>query len=199
MTVAGNKLTRFAMTAALTVTGLAFGQTTVPRHKVLTPEQQRYQAETAQWLKQSLALRIQAQAALAEETAREKAGDCPNADTTLATEQCLTEEITKTQSNYLTFVSSIRAMLALAHPTMPGEQPGSGPTAIPPSASERVAEFEQLEVHSKQYRGEATRAAYNQYKGGTLAPVFAAQATQRLLRLHIQELAFIYEAELENR
>ena len=108
-------------------------------------------------------------------------------------------EITKTQSNYTAFAGSIRAMLALAYPTMPGQQPVSGPTGTPPSASERVAEFDRLEAQSKRYREDAARAAYNQYKGGTEAPVFASEAEQRLLRLHLQELAFIYEAELANR
>ncbi len=125
--------------------------------------------------------------------------DCPNADTTLAAEQCLAAEIAKTQSNYAAFAGSIRAILALAYPTMPGQQPVSGPSGTPPSAGDRVAEFDRLEAESKRYREDAGTAAYNQYKGGTAAPVFEAETEQRLLRLHLQEMAFIYEAELSDR
>jgi hypothetical protein len=199
MTVAVSKLVFFAMATALCVTGLVFGQTTVPHHKVLTPEQRQYQAESAQWLKQYLALRAKAQAALAAEMAREKAGDCPDADSTRVAEECLSSEIDKTQANYTAFVNAIRAMLTLAPPAMSGEVASPGPTGMPLTANERVAEFDQLEAQSKRYREDAARAAYNQYKGGTHAPVFEAEAEQRLLRLHLQELAFIYDAELSNR
>jgi hypothetical protein len=89
-------------------------------------------------------------------------------------------------------------MLALAYPTMPGDQPVSGPTGTPLTSTERVTEFDQLEAQSKRFRDDGVRAAYDQYKGGTLAPVFAAEAGQRLLRLHLQELAFIYGEELSN-
>src|ERR1019366_7075717 len=98
---------------------------------------------------------------------------------------------------YAIFAGAIRAMLALSVPTMPGEPPSIGPTGASPTATEDANEFDQLEAESKQYRDHAAAAVYNQYWGGTEAPV--AEAQQRLLRLHFQEVAFIYESLLSNR
>jgi hypothetical protein len=153
----------------------------------------------AQYLSQREELRAKAQAALAAEMNREKKGDCPDARTTVDIEQCLSEEIEKTQANYALFAGAIRAMLALVVPTTPGEAPYIGPTGMSPTATEDVTEFDQLEAESKQYREHAAGAAFNQYKGGTEAPVAQAMAEQRLLRLHFQEIAFIYEGLLSNR
>jgi lysophospholipase L1-like esterase len=172
-------------------------QAQAPNHKVPTPEQKDFQAEMAQYLSQHEALSAKAQAALEAEMDREKKGDCPDARTTFAVEQCLSTEIEKTQANYAIFAGAIRAMLALSVPTMPGEPPSIGPTGASPTATEDANEFDQLEAESKQYRDHAAAAAYNQYRGGTEAPV--AEAQQRLLRLHFQEVAFIYESLLSNR
>ncbi|MBV9404785.1 MAG: hypothetical protein JO211_05540 [Acidobacteriaceae bacterium] len=188
----------FAKAAILACIGLAFAQTPVRHTKVLTPEQGRYQAEVSQWVARHAELRAQAQKALSSEAARENASDCPDADTTRAQEECLASEIRKTQSNYAMFAEAIRTMLGLAYPTMPGEQPVSGPTGEPLTSDERVKEFDRLEAESKAYRDDASKAAYNQYRGGTLAPVFEAEAEQKLLRLHLEEMAFIYGEELSN-
>lgn len=130
--------------------------------------------------------------------ARGKVGDCPNADTTFGSEECLGKEIAKSQANYDAFARAIRAMLALPDPTMPGQQQLFWINGTPPTASENVAEFDRLEAESKRYREHAATAAYNQYKGGSLAPVSALEAEQRLLRLHLKEMAFIYGEELSN-
>lgn len=143
-------------------------------------------------------LRITAQKALDAEMAREKTGDCPDATTTRAQEECLSAEIRKTEANYSAFAEAIRAMLGLSYATKPGEQPISGPTGMPLTAEQRVAEFDRLEAASKAYRETAAKAAYGQFKGGTLAPVFSLEATLKLLRLHLQEMAFVYGNELSN-
>lgn len=143
-------------------------------------------------------LRAAAQTALTTEMAREKAGDCPDATTTRAQEECLDAENRKTEANYKALASAIRAMLALADPSMPGQPPVSGPTGIPLTTEQRVAEFDRLEAESKAYRAAAAKVAFDQYKGGTLAPVFSLGAAQKLLRLHLQEMAFVYGNELSN-
>jgi hypothetical protein len=143
-------------------------------------------------------LRAAAQTALNAETTREKAGDCPDATTTRAQEECLDAEMRKTELNYAAFASAIRAMLALADPAIPGQPPVSGPTGIPLTAEQRLAEFDRLEAESKAYREAAAKVAFDQYKGGTLAPVFSLEAAQKLLRLHLQEMAFVYGNELSN-
>jgi hypothetical protein len=149
-------------------------------------------------LAQSNALRIAAQNALDVEMARAKTADCPDASTTRAQEECLSAEMQKTQGNYAAFAGAIRAMLGLSYATTPGEQPVLGPTGTPLTPEQRVAEFDRLEAESKAYRETAAKAAYDQYKGGTLAPVFSLEATLKLLRLHLQEMAFLYGEELSN-
>ncbi len=188
-----------AAAAVLANAGFGSAQTPALGQKVLTPDQKDFQAKTAQWRRERAALRARAQAAFDAETEREKRGDCPGAASTGAAVECLTAEIAKTQANYATFAGAIRAMLALAAPTMPGASPVSGPTGMPQTTTEAVTEFDQLEAESKKYREHAASAAYNRYKGGTEAPVFQLEAEQRLLRLHLQEVAFIYESLLANR
>jgi hypothetical protein len=167
-----------------------------PPPRVITPEQKQYQADVALWLTHRNELRTQAQNARNAEMAREKAGDCPNANTTRAQEECLAAEGRKTQANYAAFATAIRAMLALSYPTQAGE-----PAALPetPPTGERAAEFDRLEAESKAYRDDAVKAARDQFTGGTLAPVFALEAAQKLLRLHLQEMGFIYGEELTDR
>ncbi len=151
-------------------------------------------------MEQYTALRRQAQAAYNREMAREKAGDCPNADTTRAEEECLTHEMSITQANYAAATAALRAMPGLEHPKMPGEQPASGPNGAPLTSQQRVEEFDKLEAASAGSRKLAAAAtARNEFKGGTPAPVFEAQAEQRLTRLHLQELVFVYDGEFSNR
>ena len=94
--------------------------------------------------------------------------------------------------NYAAFAGALRAMLADPYPQTPAEQQGSGPEGTPLSAAEQVAEFDRLEAQAKAYRLAAAKAAFDQYKGGSLAPVFSGEASQKLLRLHMEELAFVY-------
>ena len=147
---------------------------------------------------QRAALCKQAKSALADETARETAGDCPNVSTTRGSEECLAAESSKTQANYATFTAAVRAMLVLQYRSVPGGKPDSGPTGTPLTSDELSAEFDRLEAESKRYRQDASKAAYDQFKGGTFAPVFALAAEQKLLRLHLHELAFIYGELLSN-
>lgn len=141
-------------------------------------------------------LRAAAQTALNAEMSREKTGDCPDATTTRAQEECLGAEMRKTEADYAAFAGAIRAMLGLSYST--STQPVSGPTGTPLTPEQRVAEFDRLEAESKAYREMAAKAAFDQYKGGTLAPVFSLEAAQKLLRLHLQEMAFLYGEELSN-
>src|ERR1700751_3838545 len=90
---------------------LAVAQAPVARPpKVLTPAQKTFQAEVTQWNTQQAALHAKAQAAFDVEMEREKRGDCPDVDSTRATEECLSAEIDKTRANYNTFAGAIRAM-----------------------------------------------------------------------------------------
>jgi hypothetical protein len=110
-------------------------------------------------------LHAQRRVAFDPETSRDKARDCPDANSTRAREICLQSKLEKTQANYAAFSGAIRALLALPAPATPGQQPYSGPAA---------------------------NGAFNQDKGSSLAPVVEGQAELRLLRLHMEELGFIY-------
>lgn len=183
---------------ALLTSQVVAAQNPPPSHKVLTPDQVALQSEIAKWNVQYKVLRAQAQEALKAESDREKTEACPNASNTRAYEECYSAEIEKSQANYSKFASAIRAMLALTYPSMRGQEPASGPTGLSLTSDELVAEFDKLEAEAKNYREHASRAAYDQYKGGTLAPVFSAEATLHLLRSHMHEVAFVYGEKLSN-
>ena len=165
----------------LVSTGSAFGQTDA-------------RGQYEQWREQRNALRVQAQTALDSETTRGKAKMCPQANNTREWEICLAAEGATTQANYDAFAGAIRAMIALAPPSH--SQPTSGPQGLPRSTNELVAQFDLLEAESKQYRKDAARAAFDQFEGGSGAPPFELEAEVRLLRLHMQEIAFLYGEEL---
>lgn len=161
--------------------------------------QTEYQTQVKTWQKTRDDLKQRARKALAGEAARDKAGDCPNADTTLAQRECLQAEDVKTQANYKAFTSALRAILASPYPEPPGAKPVSGPTGPEPTAAQRAVEFDRLEAAFQAYRELAQKAAYNEYAGGTLAPVAEMEASQELLRSHMRELARLYDNELSNR
>lgn len=187
------------LTILITLGTAAVSQPAEPaRQKALTPEQVRYRTQIEEWRTARQELRAKANAALEAEMARERTGDCPNAVSTRAAEECLNAEIATTEKNYLAFTSALRAMLALPYPASSGQQPIAGPTGTPPTSAELTAQFDRIENESKKYRDLCVNAAYNQFKGGTEAPVFALEAQQRLLRLHLHELSFLYTDELSN-
>jgi hypothetical protein len=173
-------------------------QTGSTQHKELTPEQRRYQSEIARWRSERQSLQTRATTALKTATEGANPEKCKDAASTRAAEECLDTAMKAAQEEYAAFTSALRSLLGLAYPEMPGEQSMAGPTGIPPSTNERVAEFDRLESQSKAYRQTASRAAYNQFKGGTEAPVFEMETDLRLLRLHLEELSFIYGFMLEN-
>ncbi len=174
-------------------------QTAPAPKKLVTPAQTVYQQAWRDWFAKYGALRQTAEQALAAEQAREKTGDCANADTTIAAEQCLAREIATTQSNYARVTGALRAMLALPPPEMPCEPVMLGPTGTSPTPAERLAAFDALETASAAYRKLAAGVAFDEFKGGTLAPVFSLEAEQKLLRSHLSELAFLYDTEFSDR
>lgn len=161
------------------------------RHKVLTPEQQEYQQQFQVFLKQRQALQAQAQKAFNDEMGREKNDPCNAQASTVGAEECLSRESKLTDSNYTAFTSSIRAILALKAPQI-GPAPVSGPTGTPLTSEELVKEFDKLESAWQQYRDLVPGTAYDQYKGGTLAPVFDGECGQQVVRSHMRELNQIY-------
>lgn len=182
----------------LTLSPIAFAQDqspanppSPPHHKVLTPEQQEYQKQFQVFIKQRQALQSQAQKAYNDEMAREKNDPCDVESTTRGAEQCLDRESKLTDANYTAFTGAIRSILALKTPEI-GPGSISGPTGTPLSSDELVKEFDKLQSAWQQYRDLVPGTAYNQFKGGTLAPVFDGECSQQIVRSHMRELNKIY-------
>jgi uncharacterized protein YecT (DUF1311 family) len=180
---------------ALIIPGQLTGQNTTRPKKVLTPEQQEFQRKVASYMVQRKALQEQAAKAFGAEAGREKAGDCKSASTTLDIETCLGKETEITETNYSAFSGAIRELLSLSYPEFP-QPAASVPTEAAPNAEDLVKEFDALQNAWQQYRKIGTSAAYNQFKGGTLAPVSSAMISQELVRSHMRELSSVYDGPL---
>jgi hypothetical protein len=181
--------------SVLVISGQLAAQNTTRPKKVLTPEQQEIQAKFKNYFAQRKVLQKQAAQAFDAESARAKAGDCKNVNNTRDSEICLQKESEITEKNYSAFTGAIRALLSLAPPES-GQPLVSGPTGTPPDAAALTLDFDNLQTAWDQYRKIAAKTAYDQYKGGTAAPVFSVEADQKLLRSHLRELNFVYDGLL---
>ena len=154
------------------------------------------QVKSGDFLAERAHLSARAKRALADESARERAKTCDSAPSTAAAVNCLGKEDDATEINYKALSNSIRAMLDLA--AGEDESPPLGPTGQPLTAAQHVAEFDSLEAEWQKYRLKAAQAGYDQFKGGTEAPVFRVLTDLAMLRSHMLELAFIYDFLLRN-
>jgi hypothetical protein len=171
-----------------------------PHHKVLTPEQQEYQKQFSVFMEQRRALQSKAQKAYNDEMAREKNDPCNAESTTRGSEECLGRESKLTDANYAAFTTAIRDILALKAPQFgsgPATGPPTGPTGTPLTSDELVKEFDALQSAWQQYYGLISKTAYDQYKGGTLAPVFDGECSQMIVRSHMRELYMMYEGPIK--
>jgi|ERR1700722_8283573 len=181
--------------SVLAISGQLAGQDAPKPKKVLTLDQQEYQSKFQNYLAQRRALQQRAAKAFNAESSRDKAGDCKNANNTRDIEICLQKESEITAKNYSSFTEAIRDLLRLAPPES-HQPPTSGPTGTPLDAEASTKEFDNLQTAWQQYRKIGTATAYDQYKGGTAAPVFSMEADQELMRAHMRELNFIYDGLL---
>jgi len=119
--------------------------------------------------------------------AREKNGPCDAESTTRGAEECLSRESKLTDSNFAAYTGAIRAILALTARRM-----FPGPRAHRLTEEELVKEFDILKAAWQQYRDIIPKTPYDQFKGGTLAPVFDGECTQQIVPSHMLELNQIY-------
>ena len=171
----------------------AAAQQSAPRPaKVLTPEQMTYQQQMREWFAHHHQLQAQGKQLFDDETAREKAGDCPTAQSTVEFETCYAKQIEITNGNLKSYEEVIRGLLS-PPPQMPGapaEMIGPGGRAL--SAQDLIDEFNHVEAAWLQYRETACTAAYHQFDGGTGGPPFQQECTLKLTRDHLRELDMIY-------
>jgi uncharacterized protein YecT (DUF1311 family) len=142
-------------------------------------------------------LQAQAKQVFDAEMAREKAGDCPDAQNTADFDNCFADRLTLADQSLKRYEDIIREL------TDPSPQennhpqeatPGiAGPTLTP---QQHLAEFDRIEESWHHYTTVACKAAFHQFEGGTGGPSFEEQCELKLTRDHIRELDMIYGSDL---
>ena len=133
---------------------------------------------------------------MAREHATENSGECPQANTTRAIEECLAGEISTTRSNYAAFTGALRSILALEGP---GDRDAvSGPGGKPLTAAERVRQFDAVQSAWETFSKAQATAAHDVWIGGTYAPVAGLTCELMLLRSRMHDLNRIYDAQLRH-
>ena len=168
--------------------------------KILTPEQIAYQQQMKTFYAEMDRLRTAAKSAYTSEIAREKAGECPNAITTVDINQCLSHEDEVTEANYKAFTSVLRAMLALPVPTMPGASgmPAIGPSGPEATPATNAAAFDAAESAWHTYAAAECGAIDTLWRGGTIVNSMVGQCNQRLARTRLHELDTAYDMLLHH-
>lgn len=165
--------------------------------KVLTPEQKALQQKDREYRAKRTSLQAQARQIFDAEMAREKAGDCPDAQTNYDFNICYGKQAATTDQNLKSFEGMIRELNA-PPPQMPGtadtDTPGIAGISLTPE--HLLAEFDRVEQNWRQYRETACTAAFHQFGGGTGGPSFELQCELTLARSHMRELEMIYGMDL---
>ena len=165
--------------------------------KVLTPQQKVYQQQSRDWMERHRTLQVQAKEKFDAEMTAEKAGDCPDANTTYDFNTCFGNVLTAADRHLKSFEQIIRDLQAPS-PHMAGtsEAPANGIAGPMLTPEQLTAEFYSVEQVWRQYRAAACAAAFHQFSGGTGGPSFEAQCELKLTRAHMRELDMIYGGDL---
>jgi uncharacterized protein YecT (DUF1311 family) len=137
--------------------------------------------QTDAFFKERAQLQAQAKTAFDDEMAREKKGDCPNANNTRDINACLGGEVETSTANYKTYVGSVRTMLA---------QPS--PFGGPSGNIDHLLGFDQTEAAWLKYRDAMCAGASGLYKGGTIVTSMNESCLLMTLRSHLRELSAVY-------
>lgn len=162
------------------------------------PKNEAFKQAVADFFAQRSQLQQQADSAFKREMARKKAGDCPNARTTYAEETCLGNAIKDSEANYQSFSGAIRALLGQKNPLVTNTEAFVGPSGKPLSAESLVKEFDQAETAWQTYRKTQCSAAYDLFKGGSIAPVMEEICELGLIRSRMTDLNSIYDMTLRH-
>jgi uncharacterized protein YecT (DUF1311 family) len=144
----------------------------------LTPEQQAYRQQANEHAR----LQAEGKQVFDTEMAREKAGDCKDAQTTDDFDTCFDKQLGITEQNLKRFEDVIRKLQLM-------DTSGSTPQQF-------AEEFDRVEQSWREYRDTACKAAYDQFEGGSGAPSFEMECSLKLTRNHMRELDFIYGEDL---
>lgn len=176
---------------------LAAAQQPVRQQKILTPEQIAYQQQLKTYRAQVDTLRASANQAFTAEAAREKAPACPNAETTLAINDCLSRENDLTEANYQAFTSALRDLLALPAPRIPGvPYPLTGPSGPEATPDTSTAAFNASETAFNAYAKAQCAAVDTEWRGGTIVNSVILQCRLRQTRNRLREEDTTYSSRL---
>ncbi len=128
--------------------------------------------------------------AYADEQAREKKGDCPKAMTTYDINMCLAKEVDVITANYKAYTSALRSAEALSST---GESDAVGPTGKPLTPAQRSQNFDTVESAWRTFYEAQCSAAFDAYRGGTIAPSVQLNCRLQLIRDRMHELESIYQ------
>lgn len=158
-----------------------------------------HQQAVAKFFQQRSQLQQQAKAAFDREMARQKAGDCPHVRSTYDENICLGKAIHTTLANYQSFSGALRSLLDQKNPMM-GAGLGDmiGPTGKPLTAEQMTKEFDQVEAEWETYRKAQCSAAYDLFKGGTVAPSMGGLCELKLIRSRMTDLNSVYDMTLHH-
>ena len=172
----------------------AYGQTPQTRpKKVLTPQQVAYQLAMKDYSAKLDQHRQAATAAYNAEMAREKAPECPNANTTYDENMCIEHEDAVTDTNYKAFITALRAMLALPVPASPGiPTPITGPTGPEATPATNTAAFDTAESAWHTYSTAECGAVDTLWRGGTIVNSMVGRCHLRMARARMHELDEVY-------
>jgi uncharacterized protein YecT (DUF1311 family) len=137
-------------------------------------------------------LRSQARQAFDAAMAREKSGDCPNADNTYQFNICYGKAVAETDKNFKAYEDAIRNLLSLVGAGKDNHPPGPGPAGPELTPEQSAAEFDRVEQLWQAYLDAACTAAFHRFGGGTGGPSAEMECHLRTVRAHMRELDATY-------
>ena len=109
--------------------------------------------------------------------------------TTYDINMCLAKEVEVTTANYKAYTSALRSAEALSSP---GESE-TGPTGKPLTPAQRSQNLDTVESAWNTFYEAQYSAAFDAYRGGTIAPSIQLNCNLQLIRDRMHELESIYQ------
>lgn len=141
-------------------------------------------------------LRSQAKQAFDEEMAREKAGDCPNANNTYEFNICFGAAAAAADQSLKKYEDGLWNLLGLENPSLAGLPATPGPAGPALTPAEEAQEFLHVEEVWRPYLNAACTAAFHRFGGGTGGPSAELECHLRMVRTHMKQLNTIYNMML---
>ena len=137
-------------------------------------------------------LQEKAQSPFDREMAREKTQDCGG--TTVDLNNCLSDALKAATANHQSYAGALRAILAQRSPWPDFLNPG--PTGVPLTQAELIADFDQLQAAWERYRDAMCVGAAGLVKSGTAWHSYDYRCRLMVLDDHMRVLATFYSALL---